>query len=136
MYIYLAQNANKAAADAIGARFNSKYIVFYSGPVPASADAPLGGQNIKLGECQLANPATNPADSNGTMTFNAISPDVSTDAYGSPTFARICNSDGTGVELQCDVGTSGTVFILNTVAFTLGGTVTIVSGALQHHSGV
>lgn len=137
MYVYLSQLCNAAAADAVGARFNGKYLMFYSGPPPATADAPLGGQNIWLGECQLATPAVNPADATGRFTFNLISPDVNTNADGSATFVRISNIDGTGVEIQGDVGvTNGYLAILNTTAFTLGGTVTISNGALQHHNGV
>jgi hypothetical protein len=136
MYVFLSQAANQACADAFGVRLDGKYIVFYSGIQPTSANAALGGGNVKLGQCQLSTPAVNPADSYGKITFNTIAPDVSTDADGGATFARICNSDGSGVEMQCDVGTSNTVIILNTTAFTLGGTVTVNSAALQHHDGV
>lgn len=136
MYVYLSQAHNQALANASSARLNAKVLRFYSGVVPLNADAALVGGNVKLGECLIANPAAGAADANGRYVFGTISPDLTCDADGVCTFARIEDSGTGAVEMQFDVGTSGTTIILNTTAFTLGGTVTISSGALQHHNGV
>lgn len=83
-----------------GARLDGGYVRFYSGPVPASADAPLAG-NTLIAECLLSNPAC-AAPSGGFMSFNAIGSAVVA-ADGTPSFARFVRSDGTTVVADMDV---------------------------------
>lgn len=136
MFFWLCSGANAAAMNAIGARFAGKILRFYSGPIPLGPDSPLVAANVLLGECQLANPAVSAADATGRVTFNTISPDVNCNADGNATFARIEDVVTGTPEAVGDAGVSNTWAILNTTAFTVGGTVTIANGQLQHHNGV
>lgn len=83
-----------------GDRLNSGFVRFYSGPVPADADAALAG-NTLIAQCALGNPACAPP-SGGSMQFNAIG-SATCVASGDPTFARFVRSDGVEVVVDMDV---------------------------------
>lgn len=117
-------------AEAVGA---SPKIRIYGGTAPANADAALSG-NTQLAELTgAATPFSGFSDA-GTAaraTFGAIAPDSSADATASATFWRLLDSAGTTVKAQGSVGTTDADLILNTVAITLGSTVSITSGTID-----
>ncbi len=64
--------------------------------------------------------------SGGDLTANAISDDTSAAATGTATWFRITDSSGDFI-MDGDVGTSGSDLNLNSVAITIGGTVSVTS---------
>lgn len=91
----LANGQRSRAADAVTARCNSGKIRAYNGTPPANANTALSG-NTQLAEMTFGATAFGAA-SNGVATANAITPDSSADATGSPSFIRVFESDGTTV---------------------------------------
>lgn len=89
-----------AVLTAIDAGSGAGTIKAYSGSVPANVGASLGAATLL---CTLT--CSDPAGTvtNGVLTFSAITNDSSGDANGSPTFARVLDSDGNAV-LQCSAG--------------------------------
>lgn len=84
-----------AMLDSMAAQLNNGYIRVYNGTQPANADTALSG-NTLLAELRFGATAF-PAASGGVLTANAITNDTSADATGTPTFARLLQSDGTTV---------------------------------------
>ncbi len=64
--------------------------------------------------------------SGGDLTANSISDDTSAAATGTATWFRITDSSGDFI-MDGDVGTSGSDLNLNSVAITIGGTVSVTS---------
>lgn len=79
--------------DAAG-RLVEGYIHLYSGTIPANADTAIDGGNTLLAEFRFGDPAFG-SPSAGVITANAITPEDSAPASGTPTFARLLESDGT-----------------------------------------
>lgn len=103
-------------------------IQIYSGVQPVNADTALSG-NTLLASLTYSSTSYG-AGSGGVITANAITDDSSADATGTATFARIATqSAGTDI-FDCDVGTSGTTIILNTVSIVAGGTVSLTASTL------
>lgn len=96
----------------------------YSGTQPATANTALSG-NTLLATLTFSDPSA-PAPSGGVITFDVITEDSSADASANATFGRIQDSDGNPV-FDGDVGTSGAMIVLNTVAIVAGGPVRINS---------
>jgi hypothetical protein len=100
-----ANAARDAAANAVVALCNNGFLRIYSGTAPANANTALSG-NTLLAEVGFGATAFGAASS-GVCTANAISPDTSADATGTPTFFRTFQSDGTTVVFQGTAGASG-----------------------------
>lgn len=87
----------------------------YDGAVPANVGTALSGQTL-LAQGTLSDPSA-AAASGGVWTASSITADASADATGTPTFARITDSDDNDI-IQLTVGTSGTELIINTATIT------------------
>jgi hypothetical protein len=109
-----------AMMDDVRAALAGGSIKVYSGTQPANANTALSG-NTLLATLTLASPA-GAVSSGGTFTFGTITSGTAA-ATGTASFARFFQSDGTTVVCDCDVGTSGATFILDTVSIVSGGTV-------------
>ena len=99
-------------------------IKIYDGSQPADADTALSGQTL-LAQLTFGDPSAGAASA-GVLTFNAITEDSAADATGTATWARMEDSDSNTV-FDCDVGTTGTTIILNTVSIVVDGPVDITS---------
>jgi len=97
----------------------------YTGVIPLTCATALSGNTV-LGELPCSATFA-PAASGGVLTVNAITTDASADATGTATFFRLFRSNGTTVEVQGTVGTSGADLNMNTVDFTVGGAISITS---------
>lgn len=114
-----------AVRDLIDAGAGPGTISIYSGAQPASANDAITG--ALLATLTFGDPSAGAA-ANGTSTANAITQDVSADATGIATHARIRDSVGNTV-FDCDVtatGGGGTIE-LNTVNIVVGGPVQITA---------
>lgn len=116
-------------ADALATSLNSGYLRIYSGTEPATADTALSG-NTLLAELRF-NATAAPSAVAGLLTFNAITQDSSNDASGTATFFRAFRSNGTTVEFQGTVGTSGTALVMASTTITAGGTTAVSSLTYQ-----
>lgn len=113
----------KNAADAGSAE---AYINVYNGTVPANLDTALSG-NTLLATLTMADPSfADPTDAGGsaTMAAGVIADETAAIADGTPTFARIFDSDGTVVvQVTAGVGSgelnfSAPIVALATVSIT------------------
>jgi len=107
MASYFTTAQRNTMLDAIRSAYNSGKLRVYSGTVPASADAALGGATL-LAELTL-NATAFPASSGGVLTANAITRANAAVASGTASFFRLLGSDGTTVLAQGAVGLSGDV---------------------------
>jgi len=122
------QRTNLAAnteADAVCALLNNGYIRIYDGTQPATGDTAITSQ-VLLAELTFASTAFGTA-SGGIAVANSIGPDVSANASGTATWARLFKSDGTTSVMDCSVGTSGADINLTTVTIVLGAAVSITA---------
>ncbi len=103
-------------------------IEIYATAQPANADVSLSGQTLLA---ELTADATMwGVSSNGVLTLAAVADDTSANATGTAVWARIVIQNGGATVFDCDVGTSGTTIILNTVSIVIAGTVSITSGTM------
>lgn len=116
-------------ADALATSLNSGYLRIYNGAEPATADTALSG-NTLLAELRF-NATAAPSAVAGLLTFNAITQDSSNDASGTATFFRAFRSNGTTVEFQGTVGTTGTALVMASTTITAGGTTAVSSLTYQ-----
>jgi hypothetical protein len=79
--------------DGWATALNNGYMRVYSGTVPTNGDTALSG-NTLLAELRFGATAF-AAASGGSAAANAITEDGTADASGTPTFARLFQSDGT-----------------------------------------
>lgn len=93
----------------------------YSGTRPATG----GAETTQLAELALTATAA-PAASGGVLTLSSISDDVSADATGTASWARLCTSAGAAV-VDMSVSTSGSDLNFDSVSFVAGGTVAVTS---------
>lgn len=114
-----------AQADLYGGELGAGYLRIYAGPVPASADAALGGATL-LAELRFGNPAFGSARG-GIVSANAINEDPSANATGIASFYRTLKSDGSTVIEQGTVGTSGADMLVPTTSITKGIEVSVIS---------
>ena len=101
----------------------------YDGTPPADADAALSS-NTLLAQLTMAGTAFGaPADNapGAKVTAAAITADSSADATGTASFFRVLTQSAGTVCLQGTVGIATSDLILNTVAITIGSTVTITA---------
>ena len=94
-------------------------IKIYTGSMPATPETAIGVQ-VLLGTLVFSDPCGNV--SSGVLTMSAISQDVSADATGTATWARIANSDGTAIfDVDITATGGGGVMQLNTTSIVVGG---------------
>lgn len=101
---------------------------FYTGTMPATPDTAVGAQ-VLLGTAVCSDPCA--THSGGTITFDTIAEDASTDADGTAAWVRVCDGDGNGV-IDGDVtNAAGDGFVkLNTTAIVAGGPLRVLSAVL------
>lgn len=101
---------------------------FYTGAIPATPGTAIGAQ-VRLGTVVCSDPCA--THTGGVITFAATTEDSSTDADGTCTWVRVCDSTGAGV-IDGDVtNNAGTGFVkLNTTAIVAGGPLRILSAVL------
>lgn len=104
-------------ANALAALLNGGLVKVYDGAQPATGDTAVSSQ--VLGVTLTLNATAFPAAVSGLLTANAITAGVSGNAI-TPTWARICKSDGTPV-FDVSAGESGCNLTIG--AFTAGTTV-------------
>lgn len=124
----LSDTTAEGQANTLGTQCNSGTINFYTGTQPANANTALSG-NTLLATLTFGNPAFGSAAAGGVITANAITSGTAV-ATGTATFARILESNGTTVIMDCQVGTSGAYINMNTTSIVTGGNVAISS--FQH----
>lgn len=81
--------------DAIDAGSSNGYMIFYSGPIPASADASLEVTNIDLGKVNFSDPAGSIVGD--VFSFDTMTADGDATGTGTATFVRVYNSDDVAV---------------------------------------
>lgn len=91
---------------------------------PATPDVAVTTQ-VKLAKLSL-NATAFGAAAAGVKTAGAITNGTGL-AVGTATWARLFKSDDSTAVIDCSVGTSGTDLVLNDVAITIGGTVSVTS---------
>lgn len=99
--------------DRVDGGAGAALIRIYSGTQPADANTALSG-NTLLAELPCSDPCG--TESNGVLTFSAITTDSSANATGTATFFRVVQSDGTTVAFDGTVGTSGTDLVVATTS--------------------
>lgn len=108
-------------------------VVLYSGTIPTNADTALSSSNTTLASIVIPTSEVG-IPTNGTLTISGepltSSPATTT---GTASFARIYNPAG-NVVMDCDVGISGTTFILVSTAITEGLVVTITAMSFSEYN--
>lgn len=99
--VHLATSARNACLSALATLLNSGFIDIYDGAQPANASVAVSTQN-KLVRLTFGATAFG-APSGGSMTANAVTPGAAL-VDGSPTWARLCQSDGTTAVLDVSAG--------------------------------
>lgn len=120
----LSNTSANAEANALAPLMNTGVIKIFDGTQPVNANTALSG-NTLLATLTFGNPAFGSAAA-GVLTANAITSGTAV-ATGTATFARVYESDGTTVVMDCAVGTSGAYINLNTTSIVTGGLVSITS---------
>lgn len=128
MTIGMATTLRNARLDAINTAINAGAgagtIKIYDGSRPATG----GAATTLLATLTCSDPAAGAAAA-GALTLSAITSDLTADATGTATWARIADSNGTFV-LDCSVGTSGEDINFNTVSFVAGAAIAITSAVI------
>lgn len=133
MSLTLSTAARNAQLDAITTAIGASGLLrIYDGSRPAGPGTAVSTQTL-LAELTLGSSAFGSA-SNGSMTANAITSDLSANASGTATWYRITTSGGTAV-VDGKVGTSGADLNLNSVALSSGAAVSISSFTLSAPAG-
>lgn len=128
--VHVSATARNAMLDAIAALMNTGTIKFYDGTQPANAGVAVSTQNLL---CTLTYGATAyAAASGGSATANAITPGVIA-ANGTASWARIVQSNGTTVVMDCTVDVTGNTpdIVVPTTSFAIGVTVTMSSNTIS-----
>ena len=113
------------ALDALCALLNTGYIRIYDGAQPANADTAIGAQ-VLLAELRF-NATAFGVSAAGVATANAIVSDLSINATGTATWARVLKSDGTSVIADMSVSTAGADINLNSTGLQAGALLSISS---------
>lgn len=133
----LAFKISSGAADAmlsgLKVKPNNGTLVFYSGAQPSNPDTALSGNTVlaTFTFSATACGANSTVSSNRVCTLSFAASSVTAVASGTATFARMLESDGTTVDADWTVGTSGQDINLNSTAITSGGNVTLSSTQLK-----
>lgn len=123
----ISNEAANAHASNVCALLNNGYLRFYSGSVPANADASIAG-NTLLAELRFGATAFG-APSAGVATANAMTADSSADNTGTASFARAFKSDGSSpvCDFTVSAGGGGGDIILDNTAIQAGVQVSVTS---------
>lgn len=106
------------AAQGIDQEFDNGYLRLYDGSRPAGPSTAVTTQ-VLLAELRFA--ATAAASvTNGVITFNALTPDLSADASGTVAWARALKADGSTAICDLSVDTSDANVIVPTTTITAG----------------
>lgn len=108
--------------DALAPLFNTGYLRIYDGTLPVTPETAING--TLLAELRF-NATAFGAAAGGVITANAITADASANATGTATYVRCLQSDGTTALIDGDVGTSGAMLNLNSVAISAGAAVSV-----------
>jgi hypothetical protein len=115
-------------ALAIDQEFDSGYLRIYSGTRPAGPSTAITSQTL-LAELRFASTAV-ASESNGVLTFAALTPEDSALATDTATWARCLKSDGSTAICDIEVGTSGANLNLSTTSITAGVEVDVTAFSL------
>jgi uncharacterized glyoxalase superfamily protein PhnB len=134
---WFSDDAAKAMADALAAKFNSGTIKIYAGTRPTDANTAVGAQTL-LATLTMGSTAFPASAASGTAptrkavaTANTITGDTSADTTGTATWFRALKSDGTTVIMDGTIGTSGEDMNLATQSLVSGVDVEITSFTLS-----
>lgn len=108
---------SNAQLDSISSFYDSGYLRFYSGLVPAHVSTALTSQ-VLLAELRFGATAFGPASSR-FIQANTIVSDPDCEATGTVSFYRTFKSDGTTVISQGTAGTLDSDYIVSTVQVTV-----------------
>jgi hypothetical protein len=123
---------NLALNAALDTPCNGGFLQIYTGTQPATPDAALTSQTL-LATLPLSATAFGAASA-GTKTANAVT-SASATATGTATFFRVFKSDDATAVIDGSVGTASSDLVLNDVAITTGGTVSVTSWTISMPSG-
>jgi hypothetical protein len=121
---FVSDTAANAAANAIGALCNGGTVNLYTSPQPANANTAVTTQTL-LATLTMGSPAWGAAVA-GTINANAIST-ASAAQTGTAAWARILQSDGITVVMDCSVSTAGADVNLSSTSIVAGTNVAITS---------
>jgi hypothetical protein len=130
---FFADNAAKAAVDAVAALCNSGTLKIYDGTKPTDANTAISGNTLlaTLTFSSTAFAASSASGSAGskvvTATANTITDDSSADATSTATWFRVLKSDGTTAVFDGTVGTSGCDLNLASTSIVAGEDVSVTS---------
>jgi hypothetical protein len=106
--ILSATGADAMLAGNFATSLNSGYIRLYSGTAPTTTAAAAGTLLVGDGRFGATAFAAPSAGTNARqIVANAMTSDPAADAGGTPTYARLFQSDGTTVIAQCSVTVTG-----------------------------
>jgi hypothetical protein len=125
--------ACNAVVDAIDEGTGAGTISIYTDPVADDANSAVPATATLLATLTFSDPAFAGSDA-GIALANAITSDTSADNTGTASWARIKDSSG-NVIMDCDVETSASTIVLNTVSIVAGVTVAITAGSITMPSG-
>jgi hypothetical protein len=129
----ISASTGDAMLTALKALPNSGTLVIYSGTEPSDPDTAISG-NTALATFTFSATACGSNSISGSFkvcTVSFSSGTVTASASGTATFARMLESDGTTVDADWTVGTSGSDINLNSTSITSGGNVTLTSVTLK-----
>ena len=120
----------QAIVDKLDGGSGAGYVEFYDGVRPATG----GPVTTLLSTHLLSNPCGTVL--NQVLNFNTIEDDISADAAGDASWARLYKSDGAfQIDADCGIADSGADFIFDDISILLGGLVRVTSGAIVEGSG-
>jgi hypothetical protein len=112
-------------ALAIDQEFDNGYLRIYTGAQPANPGVALSGQTL-LAELRFAATAA-ASESNGVITFAALTPEDAALATGTATWFRALRSDGTTAIMDGSVDTADANLILATTSIVANAEVDVTS---------
>jgi hypothetical protein len=122
-----------AMLTTLKAKPNSGSLVIYSGTQPTNPDTALSG-NTALATFTFSAAACGSNSTSGSFkvcTLSFAASTVTASATGTATFARMLESDGTTVDGDWTVSTTGADINLNSTSITSGGNVTLSTMQLK-----
>jgi hypothetical protein len=134
---FFADNAARAALDALCALMNSGTLKVYAGTQPTDANTAISGQTL-LGTFSFASTAFGASSCSGTApnrvataTAAAIA-DITAVGTGTASFFRALKSDGTTVVMDGTVGTSGCDLNMTDITITTNETMRVSSLSISN----
>jgi hypothetical protein len=130
---FFADNAAKAAVDAVAALCNNGTLKIYDGAQPTDANTAVGAQ-VLLATLTFGATAFGASVASGsagskivTATANAITGDTIADATGTAAWFRVLKSDASTVVFDGSVGVSGADLNLATVSIVANDDIEVTS---------